>query len=118
MSEKKVTKVRYVDLNVNKSSFVSKLIGTKKEHDFSDVKLLRTLLSNEKARILHVLKNNAPSSIYDLAKMIHRDLKSVRSDLKTLERFGFVDFVAETKGKRRSLKPVLVAQSLQIIIEV
>ena len=41
MAEKKRTKTRYVDVNVNKGNFVSKLIRGDSSHDFSDVKLLR-----------------------------------------------------------------------------
>ena len=118
MAQKKKTKIRYVDINVNKDSFVSKLIGTKKSHDFSDIKLLRNLLSNEKARILHILKSKKPKSIYALAKLLGRDFKSVREDIKVLERFGFIEFHAEKTGKRESLMPVLTINKLQIVIDI
>jgi predicted transcriptional regulator len=118
MAPKKRTKIRYVDVNVNKGSFVSKLIGGDKSHDFSDVKLLRNLLSNEKARILHALKSQHPKSIYALAKLLGRDFKSVRDDIKVLERFGFIEFHAEKVGKRESLMPVLVIEKLQVIINI
>ena len=95
-----------------------KLTGDKKAHDFSDVKLLRSLLSNEKARILHILKTKKPRSIYGLAKELGRDFKSVREDIKVLERFGFIEFHAEKTGKRESLMPVLAIDKLQIIINI
>jgi predicted transcriptional regulator len=114
----KRTKVRYVDVNVSNKSFVSKLIGSDKSYDFSDIKILRSLLSDEKAKILYVLKHEQPKSIYKLAKKLGRDFKSVREDLHTLERFGFIDFVIEKKGKRESLMPVLSTDSLQIIINI
>ena len=118
MAPKKKTKTRYVDINVNKGNFVSKLVGAKKSHDFSDIKLLRSILSNEKARILYALKTNNPKSIYALAKLLGRDFKSVRDDIKILERFGFIEFHAENTGKRESLMPVLVIDKLQIIIDI
>lgn len=118
MAQKPKTKTRYVDINVNKKNFVSKLIGEKKPHDFSDVKLLRKLLSNEKSRILYALKHHNPASIYALAKLIGRDFKSVREDIKLLERFGFIEFHAEKTGKREALKPVLIIEKLQIIIDI
>lgn len=120
MAQKKKTKtkIRYVDVNVNKENFVSKLTGTKKTHDFSDVKLLRSLLSNEKARILHVLKVEKPQSIYALAKKLKRDFKSVREDIKVLEKFGFIEFHTKKTGKRESLMPVLIIDKLQIIINI
>jgi len=118
MASKKRTKVRYVEVNVKSGNFVSKLIGEKKSHDFSDIKLLRNLLSNEKSRILYVLKSKNPKSIYELAKILGRDFKSVREDIKVLERFGFIEFHAEKTGNRGSLKPVLIIDSLQIQIEI
>jgi predicted transcriptional regulator len=114
----KKTKIRYVDVNVSKDSFVSKLTGAKKSHDFSDVKLLRNLLSNEKARILHFLKIENPRSIYALAKGLKRDFKSVREDIRVLERFGFIEFHSEKTGKREALKPVLAIDKLEIKINI
>ena len=118
MATKQRIKTRYVDINVNKENFVSKLTGEKKPHDFSDVKLLRKLLSNEKSRILYALKTQKPKSIYALAKLLGRDFKSVRDDIKLLERFGFIEFHAEKTGRRESLKPVLIIDKLQIIIDI
>ncbi|MBT7484312.1 hypothetical protein HN680_06065 [Candidatus Peregrinibacteria bacterium] len=112
------SKTRYVEINANKDSFASKLIGEKKPHDFSDIKLLRKLLSNEKSRILYTLKTKTPNSIYALAKLLGRDFKSVREDVKLLERFGFIEFHLEKTGKREALKPVLVIDKLQIIIDI
>jgi predicted transcriptional regulator len=114
----KGTKIRYVDVNVNRGNFVSKLIGGKKAHDFSDIKLLRNLLSNEKARILYALRSKNPNSIYQLAKILGRDFKSVREDIKVLERFGFIEFHSTKTGKRESLKPVLSIEKLQIVINI
>lgn len=118
MASRKKVKIRYLDINVNKGSFVSKLTGGKKDHDFSDVKLLRNVLSNEKARILHILKTKNPHSIYALAKELNRDFKSVREDVYVLERFGFIEFHSEKRGKRESLMPVLAIDKLEIVINI
>ena len=113
------TKTRYLEINAQKDSFVSRFIGYKKNpHDFSDIALLRKLLSNEKAKILYILKTQKPSSIYQLAKILQRDFKSVREDVKTLEKFDFVEFIETKTGKRKSLKPVLTADSINIIVSI
>ena len=117
-AKKERRKIRYVDVNANKGGFVSKLMGGNKSHDFSDIKLLRNLLSNEKSRILYALKNSKVKSIYALAKHLGRDVKSVRGDIKVLERFGFIEFHSEKTGKRESLMPVLVIDKLQIIVSI
>ena len=114
----KKSKTRYVDINAQGSGFVSKFIHSHNEIDLSDIKILRGILSNEKAKILYTLKTKKPKSIYQLSKILERDLKSVRGDLAVLERFGFIEFVAEKKGKRESLMPVLIVDSLQIIINI
>lgn len=84
--------------------------------DFSDITALRQLLSNEKARILWTLQNKKPGSIYELAKMLGRDFKSVRQDIELLKQFGFVKLISESKGKRKKLKPLLNLQKLSITI--
>jgi predicted transcriptional regulator len=114
----KRTKIRYVEINSHQETFVSKLIGGEKSHDFSDIKLLRSLLSNEKARILHILKTQSPKSIYALSKTLNRDHKSVYQDIKILERFGLIEFHSEKTGKRYSLRPVLTVDKLEIIINI
>lgn len=115
----KKTKTRYVDVNVREESFITRLIGSgSRAHNFSDIALLRKLLSNEKARIIYILKYKKPKSIYELAKIIGRDFKSVHEDLKILERFGFIEFHSTKTGKREALTPVLTIDSLNIVINI
>ena len=118
MPKKIITKTRYLDVNLKEGSFVSRLVGGPKKFDFSDVALLRQLLSNEKARILNTLKHEKPSSIYSLAKILNRDFKSVREDLKLLERFGFIEFHRMKIGKRESLSPVLIINKMEILLNI
>ena len=118
MAPKKISKTRYLDINTKEGGFVTKLTGGAKKHNFADIALLRKLLTNQKARILHTLKTKKPESIYALAKLLKRDFKSVRDDVKLLERFGFLEFHTNTKGKRESLKPVLTVTEMQIILSI
>jgi predicted transcriptional regulator len=113
-----VKKTRYFELNVEENGFVHRLRGEDLEHDFSDLKLLRNILTNGKARILYVLKTHSPESIYQLAKILKRDLKSVRSDIKTLERFGFIDYVSKKKGRRVSYAPILAVDRMEFILRI
>ena len=48
-------------------------IVKKQDYNYNDMSLLRQLFSNEKARLLHAIKVNKPSSIYGLAKLLGRD---------------------------------------------
>lgn len=117
----KKTKTLYVDLNATEEGVFSKFLNRKTkntEYNPEDIELLRKLFSNEKMRILYTLKKKKPKSIYDLSKILKRDFKSVYQDLKILERFGFIDFYSETKGKRDSLMPVLKIDSLTLVLSI
>ena len=100
------------------SVFFKKIAGEKKEYDFEGISALRKILSNEKARLLHAIKNQKPKSIYELAKMLNRDIKAVKKDLKLLERFGFIDLISENTKKRERLRPVVVIDSLYINVKI
>ena len=97
------------------SSIFHRIKGDKKT---SGISSLRQLLTNEKARLMHVLKVKQPNSIYELAKLLGRDFKSVRSDITLLESLGFIEMIPIHKGKREKLKPLLVIDELNIKIEV
>jgi len=120
----KQTKTRYVDLNVKHGDFVSRFISRttdknkETKFDFSDLELLRQLLTKEKAKILYTLKNQNVTSIYQLSKLLKRDFKSVWKDLKLLERFGFIEFQRVRKGRRISMIPSLSTETIQIIINI
>jgi len=119
MAKKKDKKTRIVNLYITPSTFSTifkRLSGDKSDYDLSGLRDLRKILNDEKAKILNTIKNKSPTSIYDLAKMLGRDFKSVRKDIKLLERFGFIELKPETTGKRRKLKPQLIIDNLQINI--
>ncbi|MGD2072173.1 MAG: hypothetical protein PVG65_01620 [Candidatus Thorarchaeota archaeon] len=112
-------KIRVVNLYITPSAFTSivkRLRGDRSEYDFSGITDLRQLLSNEKAKILNIIQNQNPESIYHLAKILGRDFKAVSKDVKLLERFGFIELKHETKGKRKKLKPEIAIDTLQINI--
>ena len=111
-------KTRYFEINSNEGGFVSKLRGEKKDYDFSDLQMLRNVLTNEKGRILHMLKFKEPESIYQLAKMLKRDLKSVRTDMKVLERLGFIEYHSHKRGKRTAYKPILTVEKMEFILHI
>lgn len=113
-------KTRYFDLKLENETLVSRLISAKKlekEKDFSDLKLLRNLLTKEKVKLLYLIKKEKFSSIYDLAKKSNRDFKAVWKDLKILERFGLIEFHSEKKNGRTCFTPVLITTKLNLIIE-
>ncbi|MEM4625518.1 MAG: hypothetical protein QXJ28_02020 [Candidatus Pacearchaeota archaeon] len=116
-------RTRIIEIQEKSGTFVSvfKKFSTKKEeYNFSDMSLLRRLLSNERARLLNVIKTRNPLSIYALAKILERDFKSVRDDVLLLKKFGFLNLVAEKSphGNRIKLRPVLEANTIHIILKI
>src|SRR3989344_3216436 len=115
-----MTKTREITIFQSKGAFFifKKPKQDKESYAFSDVAVLRRILSNEKARILHVIKTQNPSSIYDLAKKLKRSFKSVSDDVKLLERFGFLELVEESTKKRKRLKPKVLVDMITIHLKV
>ena len=91
MAEKSKTReITIIDEGGRFNAIFRKITG-EKDYDFEGLSMLRKLLSNEKARLMHVIKTKKPESIYDLAKILGRDFKSVSDDVKLLEKIGFLD---------------------------
>jgi predicted transcriptional regulator len=95
-----------------------KLKNSKERYDFSGIKSLRKLLSNEKARILYVIKSQKPESIYELSKKLGRPFKAVIDDVKVLEKFGFIDLIENKFKGRIRHKPELAAELINISIKI
>ena len=114
------TKTREITITESKGAFsiFKKQKTSKKDYDFSGVLALRQLLSNEKARILNVIKNKKPNSIYDLAKKLGRGFKSVNDDLKLLERFGFIELIEEKTKNRIRHRPEIVVDTITIHLKI
>ncbi len=114
------TKTREITITQSKGALsIFKKAGTsKKDYDFEGVSALRQLLSNEKARMLHVIKTQEPNSIYDLAKKLGRSFKSVSDDIHLLERFGFIELIEEKTKNRIRHKPEIVVDTITIHLKV
>lgn len=113
-------KVREITITGSKGTFsIFKKSGvSKKDYDFSGILALRQLLSNEKARILHVIKTQNPSSIYSLAKTLGRGFKSVNDDIKLLQKFGIIELVREKTKNRIRHKPEIAADTITIHLKI
>ena len=114
------TKTREITITESKGTFsIFKKHGASKEdYDFSGLLTLRQLLSNEKARILSVIKTQNPTSIYDLAKKLGRGFKSVNDDIKLLRRFGFIELTKEKTKNRIRHKPEIVVDNILINLKI
>jgi predicted transcriptional regulator len=66
---------------------------------FSNIKDLRKALTEKRLELLKTVKDRKPSSVYELAKMVDRDLKNVLQDVRYLQNIGMID-VTETEDKK------------------
>lgn len=114
----KRTKTQKINIEQKEGAFSALFsrLGARKKHESSDISLIRSILNPEKAKIIHALKTKQPNSIYELAKILGRDFKTVRQDIALLEKIGFVEMIPIHKGKREKLKPLLVLDALEIKI--
>lgn len=113
------TKTRTISLSEKEGTFSTlfhRFKSTKKQE--SEIASLRHLLSNEKARLLHICKTKQPASIYELAKLLGRDFKAVRQDIKLLEKFGFIELVSSHKQGRERLAPIVDVDEIVITINI
>ena len=117
-------KTRIIEISNKEGTFTSvfrKITGQNrqdKDYNLSDLSILRQLLSNEKAKLLHAIKIKHPKSLYSLAKMLQRDFKTVREEIILLKKFGFIELIQEKQGNRITHRPVITANSVNIIVRI
>ena len=111
-------KSRHITLTEKEGTFSALFKRIKGNTGKSEVSILRQLLSNEKAKLLHICKTKKPDSIYKLAKLLGRDFKAVRHDVRLLEQYGFIELVSSHKHGRERLQPVVDAEEVVITITI
>lgn len=69
---------------------------------FEDLESMRKVLTPKRLELLHQIKENSPSSLYELAKQLNRDLKNVTQDLEYLERLDLVKLKKTLQGRGKT----------------
>jgi predicted transcriptional regulator len=86
---------------------------------FSSIEAARNLLTPSRLALLQVVRARRPGSIYELAKLVGRDLKNVQGDLKLLEQYGLVRLDrARRTGKRRVKVPRAACSEIALKIAI
>jgi predicted transcriptional regulator len=68
---------------------------------FESIDDMRSVLTNNRLAILRAIRENKPKSVYELSKMLGRNLKNVNEDLKLLAEIGLVTLEATKKDRKR-----------------
>jgi predicted transcriptional regulator len=76
-----------------------------KKHEglyFENLEAMRKVLTEERLRILKVVKQRQPSSIYALSKVLGRDTKNTFNDVKFLSEAGLIELKKSKDGRERT----------------
>lgn len=73
---------------------------------FQSLDQLRKFLTNKRLELLKVIKHKKPSSIYELAKLAGRTPENVNTDIKFLEKLGFVEITKVKELRKKSVPEV------------
>lgn len=71
---------------------------------FTSIEAARNLLTPSRLALLRAIRRHRPGSIYELAKLLNRDLKNVQEDLRLLEEYGLVRMTSGRRTGRRKVK--------------
>ena len=91
-----------------------------KKHEgvsFESIDDMRKVLTEERLRILKTIKKEHPQSIYELAKMIHRDIKNTFNDVQFLAQAGLVE-LRKTKNGREKTTPLVNYNRILLEIQI
>jgi len=73
---------------------------------FQSLDQLRTFLTPKRLELLRVIRHKKPSSIYELAKLVGRTPENVNTDIKFLEKLGFVGITKIKELRKKSVPEV------------
>ncbi|RJQ20224.1 hypothetical protein C4580_04270 [Candidatus Woesearchaeota archaeon] len=85
------------------------------ELSFPNTATLRKVITDKRLDLLHAIKKHEPDSIYQLAKLIKRDLKSVNTDIAVLARLGLIT-LEKHRDERRKTRPKVDFDKLSVEI--
>jgi len=93
-------------VQVWKNIETGKRVRKEKGTYFDSIDDIRAVLTNNRLMILKAIKENKPKSVYELSKMLRRNLKNVNQDLKLLADIGLVTLEATKTDKKRIMPHV------------
>jgi predicted transcriptional regulator len=73
---------------------------------FTSLEAMRRVLTEKRLELLHIIKDRQPDSVYELSKIVKRDLKNINSDLELLRDIGLVSMTKARKGRERVIPRV------------
>ena len=69
---------------------------------FENLEAMRKVHTENRLKILKIVKKEHPSSIYELAKMLKRDVKNTFDDIQFLANVGLIELKKTKEGRERN----------------
>ena len=85
---------------------------------FTSIEAARNLLTPSRLALLRAVRAGRPGSIYELARVVDRDLKNVQDDLRLLETYGLIRMADATRAKRRVRVPEAPFDEIELKIAI
>lgn len=92
---------------------VKKKIGTY----FASIQAVRNVLTENRIQLLKTIKQYKPGSLYELAKITHRNFKNISDDVAFLHELGLVQ-LGKPNGPRSQRKPTLLSDHIYLEIAI
>ena len=83
---------------------------------FESIKALRSVLTTKRIELLKAIAKHKPKSIYELSKIVDRDLKNVHEDIRLLSDLGLLE-LKKSKTDKERLEPVIEYDRIMIEID-
>ncbi|MBI3813336.1 MAG: ArsR family transcriptional regulator [Nitrospinae bacterium] len=74
---------------------------------FENLDVMRKAITHERLKILKAIKEKHPESIYELARLLNRNLKNVSSDVHYLAELGLIELEKEKSNGREKTMPIV-----------
>ena len=84
---------------------------------FENLDAMRRVLTEKRLEILHTIKERHPSSVYELSKILGRDLTNVIDDLNYLKELELVE-LSKSKKERGKTIPTVDYEKIKLEIAV
>ena len=69
---------------------------------FENIDVMRKAITGERLRILRIIKEKHPASLYALAKLLERNLKNVSDDVHYLADLGLIELERAKDGREKT----------------
>ncbi len=68
---------------------------------FENIQTMESVLTEKRLQLLRTIKEKKPKSIYELAKILKRDVKNINDDVNRLSELGFITLTKSKEGRVR-----------------